>query len=70
MRIKLEFERTAKIKETGWVEVEVGSKSSVADVYKAAIAKEFTQFLTAERNYENEEWEFSIVKEQDPQHAA
>lgn len=62
MRIKLEFERTAKVVEKGWVEVEVGNSASVADIYRKAISREFSQFLPADRTYEDEQWEYHIVK--------
>lgn len=62
MRVKLEYERTSQVTEKGWVEVEVGDSTSIADVYKKAHTLDFTQYLAAEIEHKNEEWEFRIVR--------
>lgn len=64
-RFHLTFERTATVKETGGVSVEVKDASSVSDVYKEALKKQFKEFLVADREYSDEAWEFSLMKETD-----
>lgn len=62
-RFHLQFERTATVKETGGVSVEVDDANSVADVYKMALSKNFKEFLVSGREYEDESWEFTIMKD-------
>jgi len=62
MRMKLTFERTAKVIEKGFVEVDIDGTSSVSDVYKKAFDKQHKAFLVEEREYLDEDWEYAIVR--------
>lgn len=64
-RIYLKFEREAKVKETGVVAVSTDGSTSIADVYKQAFKKDFKEWLTSDREYEDEKWEFSIIEGED-----
>lgn len=67
MRIKLTFERTATVKETGEIEVDINGTTSVADVYKKAFKKDFKSFVITDREYKDEDWEFAIVRRDEPE---
>jgi len=64
-RFYLEFERTSTVKETGGVSVEVPKNASIQDIYKQALSKEFKEFLVSEREYTDEQWEFTLMRNND-----
>lgn len=64
-RFHLQFERTATVRETGGVSVDVDGAISISDVYKEALKKDFKAFLVSDREYTDEAWEFSLLPEED-----
>ena len=65
MRVNLKFQRTAKVTEEGGVSVELKPGETIADVYARAYEGKFKEFLVSSRDYSNEKWEFTILKDKD-----
>lgn len=60
-KVDLVFQREAKVLEKGIVSVEVSPGDSPVDIYKKAFEQDFNSFITTERNYTDDDWNFEIM---------
>ncbi len=62
MKIYFKYTRKATVTETGVVAVEAGEAASYKDVYRKAFKKDFVEFLPTDREFDKEEWDFEMIK--------
>jgi len=60
-KARLKFTRTGTFVETGECVVDV-DYLSMGEIYRAAYAKDFREFLTRSRLYEDEAWSFELIE--------
>lgn len=66
-RVYVNFIRKAVVVERGAAAIEISRDTTVEEVYKKALNKEFKEFLISDRQYDEDQttWEFQIIKEDD-----
>jgi len=60
-KARLKFTRTGTFVETGECVVDV-DHPSMGEIHRAAYAKDFREFLTRSRLYEDEAWSFELIE--------
>lgn len=64
LRLKVEYQRRKQVIEKGYVTVDVEDFASIADVYKAAYEKQFTEKLAQEEEVIADDWDFLLKQGQ------
>ena len=63
VRVKLKFTRKVTQVETGYVTVDVPTDGTVADAYREAYAKQWTEYLPREKTVLNEDWVYQYKED-------
>ena len=61
-RAYLKFKKKGTFEYGGGVSVDVDDPTSMKDIWAAATALMFKEYLVNEREYSNEEWTFELVR--------
>lgn len=62
-KVNLRFTRVSTVTEHGGVCIEVPPFADVDEIFKKAHEKKWKEFLTTERKYDDENWQFEIIKD-------
>lgn len=64
-RVHMTFNRQARVIETGGCTVEVKDPNDMREIRQKTEARDFVEFLVADRDYDEEDWEFEILDEEE-----